>query len=156
MPITTNEEVLEPIPMNFVDMARDFVMKKSSAGHGDRPPSERSEPAPTRCEQSACEERTPRQAPVDQNATCRAKYFHDASGNEYKMVGDDLFRKGWKPLAMKARLVKTSTGKTLSMEDKEIQVYGWIRMAGSEDDVELDTKDEEDADAEACDTENGE
>ena len=130
-----NENVLESIPMNFIDMAIKSTLKNSENIN-----SSTSSQSPSSNSVVHDEQVKPIVKTVSKSED---KFFKDASGNEYKVSNGVLYKKSWKPLTVKCRLIKSATGKEISMEGKEVQIYGWIEVQSFQDEKTDEIIDEE-------------
>lgn len=52
-------------------------------------------------------------------------YFKDGLGNEYKILGNDLYVLGWQDAKVKVRMVNIETGKEIPSKGRKFQIYGW-------------------------------
>ena len=139
-----NEDVLEPIPLNFVERAIAMVKMKEGQRGDERTDDVSANAADSdgggcRTERTAAADSTERrQNPPKANEGDSAKFFKDASGNEYKVDGGILYAKTWKTLNAKVRIIKTANGKEVPMDGKAVQVFGWVRV---EDSIKSDSDD---------------
>lgn len=133
----TNEEVLEPIPSNFVERAIAAVKmrggKKNAESNPEQPVSDyQVQPPPS--QHAAVEQPTVKKDDPP-------KFFKDANGNEFKIEGGILYAKTWKTLNAKVRIVKSANKKEIPMDGKIVQVFGWVRVEdsvkGDDDDVDI-------------------
>lgn len=65
----------------------------------------------------------PMQNPSSQIA--KPSYFKDGLGNEYKIIGNDLYVLGWQDAKVKVRMVNAETGKEIPSKGRKFQIYGW-------------------------------
>ena len=139
--IGVNEEVLEPIPRNFIDMALNMVSKADEAANVKM----QSESASSGNHVSADSENAHGGATVSTPLKSGAdvRFFRDQIGNEYKVKDGVLFIKSWKKLNAKARIVKSANGREIPMDGKEIQVYGWSEVKNASDVDDIDDVDED-------------
>jgi len=132
----SSEEVLAPIPMNFVDMALAKVNQMSKNPMAAQPP-QLPQPTPR-----------PPVAPAQSKAEtviCNSEpsYFKDPLGNEYRLKDGKLYVKGWKDIDKNVRVVRTSNERPFPMDGKKVQIYGWILLKNAEKDEISELTDDE-------------
>lgn len=152
------EKVLEPIPQNFIDMARNKVVQekkyllKTEVIDNIEQTDIQTVPNGTTLNNTIKQNYNEQpkniipQNSIKQNTDISPKYFKDCAGNEFKIENGVLYSKGWFNSNLKFRIITEKTNKVVPLDGKILQIFGWNKVEPTDnpsEDKDVDIFDEE-------------
>lgn len=148
-----SNQVLSPIPPNFIDMAINKVLYSQSKEKQQTVLDNENTiiQTPITHKQEAYQEEHPVNNQLKSNTTDKqseVKYFKDSRGNEFKIENGVLYSKEWAKSKLKFRIINEKTGNVMNLDGKILQIFGWSRVDDvnediSDDDINVDEVTEE-------------
>lgn len=147
--------VLDPIPSNFIDIARQKVLtqKKMEDAREQQLNSMENNiiqqsPQQTNTNPKVVEQTQSIQT-TNNKDNSSIRYFKDSRGNEFKIENGILYSKEWSKSKLKFRIINEKTGNVMNLDGKILQIFGWARVDDinhdevSDDDINVDDITEE-------------
>lgn len=151
----TGCRVLDPIPSNFIDIARQKVLtqKKMEDAREQQLNSMENNiiqqsPQQTNTNPKVVEQTQSIQT-TNNKDNSSIRYFKDSRGNEFKIENGVLYSKEWSKSKLKFRIINEKTGNVMNLDGKILQIFGWARVDDinhdevSDDDINVDDITEE-------------
>lgn len=152
---STGGRVLDPIPSNFIDIARQKVLTQKKMEDAREQQLNSME---NNIIQQSPQQTNTNPKVVDQTQSIQTtnnkdnssiRYFKDSRGNEFKIENGVLYSKEWSKSKLKFRIINEKTGNVMNLDGKILQIFGWARVDDinheevSDDDINVDSITEE-------------